>query len=198
MTIETNELALNSTNIDHKLSVKYLKSDFTLEKRELFLYYSDSEEARDSTVKLMLAAMNLNAMRLNPLYRTVRLKDLHKTGHYESQNREIMFMNIRLYQINIRKSVEIELYDNVSIHRIYTDLRGYEYLQIYDRYYSIDRIRKTLGACYRSRLRRCSVSWSDDHPYLCFFIKHSVLMINCEPHAHEEAVLTNWLIEPRE
>ncbi|MCF2141608.1 MAG: hypothetical protein K9W44_16260 [Candidatus Lokiarchaeota archaeon] len=161
--------------IEHNLNVDYLKSDFTLENVELSLYYFSKEEARDATVKLMIAAMNLNAMRLNSLKRKIYLHDFHGTGHYESKKQEIMFMNTRLYQINFRKSKDILLYSDVSINRIYRSLRDYEYLAILDDYYSVDRIRKTLGAVYRSKLRKCSVTLSDMHPYLTFHIEHAVL-----------------------
>jgi len=57
--------------IEHTLNVEYLKSDFTLENIEISLYYFTKQEAQDATVKLMIAAMNLNAMRLNSLKRKI-------------------------------------------------------------------------------------------------------------------------------
>ena len=189
---------LETIDIDHDLNTEYLQSDFTLENCEISVYYPDKWEARDATVKLMLSSMALSSMRLNPLSRKFGLHDFHRTGHYESSNQEIKFMNVRLYQINYRKSKDFELYSKVSVNKIYRSLKDFDYLKIEHDYYSVLTIRRTLGACYRSRIRETSVFVSDYHDYLCFKLEHGILMIRKEKHSRLHSNWTEYLIEPKE
>ena len=135
-------------------------------------------------------------MRHNNLSKKHYLKDFHlRTAHNENWNKSILFLNVRLYQLNFRLNRDIYLYHDVNINRIYRSLRGYEYLEINQDYYSVETIRKTLGAIYRSRCRVSKVSVSDSHPYLCFLIDHAVLMIQKEKKDRSDSDLIYSLIK---
>lgn len=144
----------------------------------------------------MQAAEELCVMRENRLFKNSHLYDFHlKTAHYENSDKSVMSINIRLYQMNFRNGRDIYLYHDASINKIYRSLRGYEYLEIEDDYYSVETMRKCLGAIYRSRWRKCSVSVSDLHSYLCYHIDQTLLLIQKEKESKMDTNLTYSLIE---
>ncbi len=122
------------------------------------------------------------------------LHDFHPyTSNFENEDKTIMFMNLRLYQMNFRRGRDIYLYTDVSINKIYRALRYLEVLQINLMKFSVSKIRKSLGAIYRSRIRRCIVYLNESQQMLVFQIDHAVLLIRQED--LDSQVITYSLIQ---
>ena len=179
------------------LNLNYLKSMFTLDKREIQVYYeSNFKLAEQETRHLAQGSETLLNMRDLDFYESdnlarsqqikIRWDNDIRNNYISTSDSSILYMNRRLYELAVKFRIENKdivgaedmfEYQHIKSWRVYKNLKDIFYYSINNRVYDARKIRKVIGALMRARNYNLAVSVNPMHEYLTFYVSmHGILL----------------------